>query len=92
MKESFMAAVDSLAAKVSNLKVEDEVRSLHSLDKSGGKDSVVYPEPFSGKERENVFLFKRKFEQSISDAHVKEVDKVEVLMKYLKGRAKQLDG
>ena len=92
MKESVMAAVDSLAAKVSNLKVEDEVRGLHSLDKSGGKDSVVYPEPFTGKEGENVFLFKRKFEQAISDAHVKEVDKVEVLMKYLKGRAKQLMG
>ena len=39
-----------------------------------------------------MFLFKRKFEQAISDAHVKEIDKVEVLMKYLKGRARQLMG
>ena len=33
--------------EISNLKVEDEMRDLHSLDKSGSEDSVKYSESFT---------------------------------------------
>ena len=33
--------------EIINLKVEDEMRDLHSLDKSGSEDSVKYSESFT---------------------------------------------
>ena len=90
MKEIVQDAVDSLEAKMDNLELEDKSRGLYSLSKGRGKDTVVFPEPFSGKDGENVFLFKRKFEQAIFDSQIREIDKVDVFMKYLKGQAKQL--
>ena len=38
--------------EISNLKVKNKMRDLHSIDKSGSEDSVMYPEPFTEKDDE----------------------------------------
>ena len=68
--------------------MEDRSRGFFSLSKT--ENNVVFQEPFSGKYGENVFLFKRKLEQAILGSQIREVDKVQVFMKHMKGQAKQL--
>ena len=54
--------------EISNLKVEDEIRDFHSLDKSWSEDSVVYPEPFTEKDDEKKL--KEKHERQMeSERH-----------------------
>ena len=38
--------------EISNLKVKNKMRDLHSIDKSVSEDSVMYPEPFTEKDDE----------------------------------------
>ena len=65
--------------------MEAEYRCLFGLGNGNVAENVVFPDPFYGKEGENVYLFKFKFERAIADTQLREVDKVEVFMKHLKG-------
>ena len=83
------SAVDALTNKLDNLKLEDRKRGLYSIvNRRTVKDSVIFPDAFEGKNGENVYKFKQKFEEAIADAQVCEKDKVEVLRKHLVGEAK----
>ena len=93
MKEKVQEVVDALTVKIENLKLEDKSRGLFSGAKwNMPKESIVFPESFSGQPGENVFKFKQKFEQAIFDAQIRERDKVEVLRKHLTGGAKEIIG
>ena len=94
MKEVVQGAVDALTTKLDNLKLEDKNRGLHSAENTRtAKESVVFPDAFEGKRGENVYKFKQKFEEAVTDAQVREKDKVEVLIrKHLVGEAKKLIG
>ena len=77
--------------KLADLKKADSERCLFSLSKPV-KELAIYPEPFSGKEGEDIFHFKEKMLEAIITNQIREKDKVEVLRKHLKGEAKEMIG
>ena len=62
------------------------------MKKSVSKESIVFPEIFSGKHGEDVYKFKEKILQAVFDSQTREKDKVDVLRSYLSGDAKTLIG
>ena len=76
-----------------NLKSEDSSRGLFTaVNKNLSRENVVFPENFTGEFGENVFKFREKFEQALTDSQIREKDKVEVLRKHLSGKAKKIIG
>ena len=60
-----------LKQKIDGLKSEDKKRSLFSLADNKSKDAVVFPPSFGGKVGENVFKFKKDFNEAIIANHVR---------------------
>ena len=93
MQKIVSDSVDALQTQIEDLKLEDKNRGLYSaVSKHLPRESVVFPDKFSGDPGENVFKFKEKFLQALLDSQVREKDKVEVLRKNLVGHAKTLIG
>ena len=93
MKSVVQKMIDAVETKFESLKLEDKKRGLCStISKSISKDSVVFPETFSGSFGQNVYKFEQKFRQAIQDSQIREKDHVEVLRKHLAGNAKTLIG
>ena len=93
MQETVQDTIDAISAKVENLRLEDRTRGLFStVKKHVPKESIVFPEEFSGKYGEDVFKFTEKMEQAIFDSQIREKDRVEVLRKHLKGNALEVVG
>ena len=53
-----------------------------------GKDTVIFPEVFTGELGNNIYWFVKDFKEAISESQVKKVDEVKTLQKYLGGEAK----
>ena len=93
MKEMVQACLDLIENKTENLKREDNSRGLFTaVNKNLSRENVAFPESFSGEFGENVFIFKEKFLQALSDSQIREKDKVETLRKHLSGNAKNIIG
>ena len=69
----------------------DKTRGLYSLSKAV-KEVAVYPPAFGAGTGEDVFKFKEKFVEAVNANQVREKDKIEVLRKHLKGKAKDIFG
>ena len=91
MKTSMATATELIQTKITELKAVDSKRGLFSLSKPV-KELAVYPEPFNGNAGENVYKFRDKFTKALIANQIREKDRVELLRKYLKGRAKRAVG
>ena len=80
--------VYAMNAKVQNLNNEDKKRGLNTRSENKGRDTVVFPEIFTGQPGDNVYQFVKDFKEAISESQVKRVDKVKTLQKYLGGEAR----
>ena len=93
MKETVQACLDLIENKTENLKREDNARGLFTaVNKNLSRENVAFPANFSGEFGENVFKFKEKFLQALTDSQIREKDKVETLRKHLSGNAKNIIG
>ena len=91
INDLFAKTEEILKGKVLELKKVDKERCLYSLSKPV-KEPAVYPSPFGGTEKEDVYKFKEKMLEAIVTNQIREKDKVAVLRQYLKGKAKDWIG
>ena len=82
---------EAVADKIADLKRVDKERCLFSLSKAV-KEVAVYPPVFGGTDGEDVYKFKEKLVEAITANQVREKDKIDILRKYLKGKAKKMIG
>ena len=68
--------VCTMNAKVQSLSDEDKKRGLNTKSENKGRDTVVFPEIFTGQPGDNVYQFEKDFKEAISESQVKRVDEV----------------
>ena len=92
----FRSKHDQLVKDVSDkyklLIAKDKELGLYTLAPNKSKESVCYPEVFSGKFGENVHKFVADFKAAIEAHQVRTKDEVKTLRKYLEGDAKIVVG
>ena len=89
LKTEIKSLCDTIEARMETLDLEDKSRGLYSsIGKNMSRDNVVFPDPFSGEEDQNVHEFVREFKQAMQDSLTREKDQLKVLMKHLTGNAK----
>ena len=84
--------MDAINSKMESLAAEDKKQCLNSSSETKGKDTVVFPDIFSGNLGDNVYKFIKDFKEAISESQVKKSDQVKTLQKYLGREAKKRCG
>ena len=90
--DKFAEVVDTVAKRISELKLKDNDLKLHTFAPAKSKDTVTYPPKFSGKDNDDVYKFIKDFRTAITSDHVKKSEEINKLLSCLDGRAKDLIG
>ena len=92
LDEAYEEMSNTVTKKMADLVKADRDLGLFALSDNKFKSSIQYPEPFHGLWGENVFKFVKEITDAIKSDQIRKADKVRILMKYLKGNAKQTIG